>query len=318
LRRPRRVTLRSVLFHHIADQDSTFTAGLGVRMGVNDFRKRIGHLARWYHPVSIDEVRAAVAGAVLPPRSVLLTFDDAYASVAEKAAPVLEEYRVPSVFFVNGGFIDHEEMNIDNLVAHTANTSGVAAIERAIAEVRPDGDLATLSGVLDRLVPTLRLAEVHALRDTLFAELDHDPRERAAAEGLYLTGEQLTSLSLSMAIGSHTRSHVRCRNLDHVELLAQIDGNRRLLADAVGTAVGSFSVPYGSALDFPAPVAAAVRNAGHDLSFLVEGQLNHGPLVADRILRVSLAKTSTLGSTVELEVLPRLRRVRDLIRGGLT
>lgn len=309
------VTLRSVLFHHIAERDSTFTAGLGVRMGIDDFRARIVHFSERYQPVSFEDVRAAAQGEPLPPRALLVTFDDAYASVAETAASVLEDHRVPSVFFVNGEFLDHRGMNIDNLVTHTANTVGPAALERAVSTIRPDSAWVTRATILAELIPTLRLTEVDDLRRALRVELDHDPLERAAAERLYLTSDQLMSLPEDMVIGSHTSSHVRCRALDAGEREAEIAGNRRFLSEKVNGAVDGFSVPYGSALDYPAPVAAAVRDAGHSLAFLVEGQLNHGPLGEGPILRVSLARTSPVASMLELEVLPRLRRIRDRVSG---
>ncbi len=147
------VTLRSVLFHHIADRDSTFTSGLGVTMGIDDFRARIADLARRYHPVSFEDVRAATEGAPLPPRALLVIFDDAYASVADTAAAVLDDHGIPSVFFVNGGFVDHEEMSIDNLVTHTANTAGAAALERAVAAIRPGATSTTRATILADLVP---------------------------------------------------------------------------------------------------------------------------------------------------------------------
>ncbi len=311
---PRRVTLRSVLFHHIADHDTSFTDGLGVTMAIDGFRARIAHLAKHYHPVSLEAVKAAHEEK-LPRRAVLVTFDDAYGSVAEVAADVLEEYRVPSVFFVNGGFVDHAELGTDNLVTHTANHAGQAALSRAVATVRP-GSPSEPSDVLGQLIPTLTLTELEELRTAMEEELDHDPLQEATARNLYISADQLTSLPSSMAIGSHTRSHVRCRVLDEEGLSTQIHGNRSLLVEALDAAIESFSVPYGSALDLPESVADAVHDAGHDLIFLVEGRLNHGPLVDDRIMRVSLAHTSTLASTVELEVLPRMRYARDLIFGS--
>ena len=53
------VRLRSVLFHHVAESDSSFTAGLGVRMDIDVFRERIAQLARRYTPVTLDDVRVA-------------------------------------------------------------------------------------------------------------------------------------------------------------------------------------------------------------------------------------------------------------------
>ena len=309
------VPLRSVLFHHIADRDSGFTRRLGVRMDVDVFRRRLSHLVRHYRPVALDDVRAALAGDALPPRALLVTIDDAYASVASTAAPILDELGVPSVFFVNGGFIDHREINIDNLVMYTAHVAGDAAVARAVVRARPGGRPVDPAGVLADLVPTMRLDEVAALRAALHDELDHDPLEAAAAEGLYLSTDQLQSLPTSMTIASHTRSHVRCRMLDAGELDQQIAGNRRLLAEMTGQPIHGFSVPYGSHLDLPPSVESAIAAAGHDVTFLVEGQLNHGPLGAGPLLRVSVAKATPLGGAVELEVLPRLRRLRDAVRG---
>lgn len=309
------VHLRSVLFHHIADRDSHFTGRLGVRMDVDAFRRRLSHLVRHYRPVSLDDVRAALSGESLPPRALLVTIDDAYASVATRAAPILDELGVSSVFFVNGGFIDHREINIDNLVMYTANVAGDAAVARSVRRVRPGGAPVDPAGVLAVLIPTMRLGEVAALRAALGDELDHDPLDAAAAEGLYLSTDQLRSLPASMTIASHTRSHVRCRMLDAAELDEQISGNRRLLAEMTGQPIHGFSVPYGSHLDLPPSVETAIADAGHDVTFLVEGQLNHGQLGGGPLLRVSVAKPSPLGGAVELEVLPRLRRLRDAVRG---
>ena len=47
---------------------------------------RIERLARWYAPVTLADVRAAVDGRPLPSRAVLVTFDDAYASVVQTAS----------------------------------------------------------------------------------------------------------------------------------------------------------------------------------------------------------------------------------------
>lgn len=310
-----RVRLRSVLFHHVADHDSSFTEGLGVRMDVEVFRDRVARLARRYNPVSLDDVRHALAGGELPPRALLVTIDDAYATVATHAAPILDDYGIPSVFFVNGGFIDHGEMNIDNLVMHTANVAGPAALERAVAHVRPAEVSTHPASVLADLVPTLGLDEVSELRHALEAEHERDPLAEAASAGLYLSSAQLRSLPESMTIASHTKSHVRCRMLGPDELREQITGNRRLLAEMTGASIDGFSVPYGSHLDYPPRVKEAVASAGHDVSFLVEGQLNHGALDGGPLMRVSVAQRSSAAAAVELEVLPRLRHVRDALRG---
>ncbi len=60
-----------------------------------------------YTPVSLDQIIAARRGGpALPPKAVLLTFDDAYLSAYTKVFPLLREYRFPAVVGVVGGWID--------------------------------------------------------------------------------------------------------------------------------------------------------------------------------------------------------------------
>jgi peptidoglycan/xylan/chitin deacetylase (PgdA/CDA1 family) len=52
-------------------------------------------------PITLDDWREAAAGrSALPPRPVLITFDDGYRSVSRIAAPILAAYRLPAVVFV--------------------------------------------------------------------------------------------------------------------------------------------------------------------------------------------------------------------------
>ena len=81
-----------------------------------------------------------------------------------------------------------------------------------------------------------------------------------------------------------------------------------------GRPVRAFSVPYGSSVDLTPTVATAIARAGHLATFLVEARPNGVPTDLGSIQRVSLSNSSDLRSVVELEVLPRLRRLRDQVR----
>jgi biofilm PGA synthesis lipoprotein PgaB len=61
-----------------------------------------------YNPVSLDDILKAAGGKrPLPPKPVLLTFDDAYRSYYDFVVPVLEKFNYPSVVSVVGRFIDN-------------------------------------------------------------------------------------------------------------------------------------------------------------------------------------------------------------------
>lgn len=308
-----RVSLRVVLFHSVSDAPSDFTEGLGVTMREADFRERIDFLRRRYHPVDIEAVRAAAAGEQLPPRALLVTIDDAYASVADTMAAMLDDAGLPSVFFVNGAFVDHGLLGTDNLVTFTANTLGAGALQSAADQVSNGATVTTIDDALGAFVPTLDQETLGRFRAALIDRHDRDPLDRAKAERLYVDSGALRSLPESMAIGSHTSSHVRCRTLGPADFGPEIVENRDRLKNLTPRWVDAFSVPYGSRSDLTPEVASAVAECGHDLVFLVEGQLNHGPIDPGRLVRVSLKHTTDLGTLTELEAWPRVRRLRDSV-----
>jgi peptidoglycan/xylan/chitin deacetylase (PgdA/CDA1 family) len=77
-----------------------------------------------YQPVSFAAVDASLAGqADLPPRCVVLTFDDALASQLRNAVPVLTELQITALFFVMPGFHDGVHQYLDD--------AGIAALQAA-------------------------------------------------------------------------------------------------------------------------------------------------------------------------------------------
>ncbi len=309
------VALRSVLFHNVEDSATTFTDGLGVTTSTSDFENRIKWLSAHYRPVSLKEVEASVDGAALPRRSLLITIDDAYSSVGRVIAPILERYGLPAVFFVNSGFLDHQQLNIDNLVAHVHNTLGGEALTAAAKDSGLTARPSTIAETLQKVVPSLPLEVRKSFALALTGQCAHDPLDAAREVPLYMSASELRDLPDSIEIGSHTTSHVRCRMLQSAaEYADEIAANCEALESITRRPVSPFSVPYGSAVDRPRSVVRAAHSAGHQLIFLVEGRLNHGVLDTDGITRVSLTRRSTLGALSELEVEPRLRHWRNRIR----
>src|SRR5262249_7954578 len=122
------------LFHDISDRPSDLTAGLGITLGRNEFEASIRYLAKYYTPVDLSAVLAnRKAKYARPP--VLVTFDDAYASVAETAAPILKRYGIPALFFVNASLIGNHDLALDNLICYATNTRGLGIVNTIAAEL---------------------------------------------------------------------------------------------------------------------------------------------------------------------------------------
>jgi hypothetical protein len=74
--------------------------------------------------------------------------------------------------------------------------------------------------------------------------------------------------------------------------------------------VRAFAFPYGLAADATAAAVSAVAGSGHDAAFLVHGRHNQAGSDRHRLCRVSVQGRTDSASFAEVEVLPRLRRLR--------
>jgi peptidoglycan/xylan/chitin deacetylase (PgdA/CDA1 family) len=81
----------------------------GLSTGVLDFLAHLEVLTAWGARVlSLDEGLRGLDEGSLPPRSVVLTFDDGYASVLETAWPLLQERGWTATLFVVTDSLDHD------------------------------------------------------------------------------------------------------------------------------------------------------------------------------------------------------------------
>ena len=311
--------LRCVVFHHISAVESPFITGMNVSTTPDEFEGALRFLTAHYKPVRLEDVLGASAGGSLPPRAVLVTFDDAYASVVEVAAPLCRKYGVPAVFFVNAAFLNNRRLAPDNLVCYVANVRGMQAINGAVRTVHgyETAQLQSVSEVFSSFFPSITLTERETFLEALRNLAGINECRLAEDTGLYLRSKQLSSLaSFDFEIGNHTYSHVHCRRLSNADFGQEIDKNKAELEAFSGTKVRSFSQPYGSSKDFTPELAHHLRGSGHEAVFLSESVANlrgADPFHLDRVNpRVQGDKTFFL----ELEILPRLRAIRNRFLHG--
>jgi peptidoglycan/xylan/chitin deacetylase (PgdA/CDA1 family) len=312
-------SLRCVVFHHISDEESPFTSGMNVRATIQEFEGALKFLTTHYSPVRLDEVLAAAKGHQLPPRAVLVTFDDAYASVVEVAAPLCRKYGVPAVFFVNAAFLDNQCLAPDNLICYVANVHGMEKVNAASHALRRNviTQLRSLSEVFGSFLPSLRLDERKEFLEALKRSAGISERQLAAEAALYLTREQVRTLaSLDFEIGNHTYTHVHCRNLAQSEFAQEIDRNKTELETASDVKVRSFSQPYGSSKDLTRELASHLERSGHEAVFLSESVANPQGFDRFRLNRVNTRTDSDDSLFFDLEVLPRVRLMRNQLLWG--
>lgn len=278
-------TLTVVMFHRTLDpaDERWQSCDPDYTIARSTFRDCLAFFTRHYNVVSIGDVLAARRGSAgLPPRALLITFDDGWRDNVEFALPELAAAGLPALMFVVADAVGRRQPFYQERIvaAWRRGTLALADLEEAVAEgesprVRGNGDgdgpptahedmarLRQLVARLERLEPSRR----QAVLDCLGPALDDGQRHMVDADDVARLERG------GVAIGLHGRSHVP---LTHAaDLDAELGGARRALVDAVGpttTVEPAMSFPHGA---FDAAVAAAVSDAGFELAFTSVPVLN--------------------------------------------
>jgi peptidoglycan/xylan/chitin deacetylase (PgdA/CDA1 family) len=292
---------------------------MGVSITPTDFERALTFLTRYYTPVRMQDVLSACDGRGLPPRAVLVTFDDGYASVREWAAPLCVKLGVPVTLFLNAAFLDNQRLAPDNLVCYAANELGMGTINAAarVAKGADTPELKCQGEVFSRFFPAISLAERKVFLDALTHLGGINEHQLAVEAALYLTRRQLCDLgTLDFEIGNHTYTHVRCRSLTPEDLVGEIDRNKAELEAVAGKTVRSFSVPYGSSEDLTSDLVAHLKRSGYEAAFLSESAANLRDADKFQLDRVSTHADSDDALFFQIEVLPRLRVTRNRLFHG--
>jgi peptidoglycan/xylan/chitin deacetylase (PgdA/CDA1 family) len=93
-------TVTVVLYHRVSDElrDSLTT-------GIEQFDRQMALIAKYCHPLTIDQVINGQFPLKVTKPLVCVTFDDGYKDNYSNAVPVLLRHRIPAAFFVSTGLV---------------------------------------------------------------------------------------------------------------------------------------------------------------------------------------------------------------------
>ena len=230
-------------------------------ISVDAFADCVAFARKHFNVVSLDELLdARRRGHELPPRPLLLTFDDGWADNAQHALPVLEAKKTPAVIFVAGDAVGMDApFWRENLRAALRGGRLDAEIWCALWEQvelpsaeKSEATLEDLLGHLFKLGRTKRDAALAPWR----ARLDDGHRHM-------MTVEELKNVaSREIAIGAHGRTHEPlslCEDLD--DELAQ---PRTRLEGLLDVPVTTLALPHSR---FTPEVLKRARRAGYEMVF---------------------------------------------------
>lgn len=263
------------------------------------FALQMERLVRVARPVPLAAVEEAVrTGRALPPRSVLVTFDDGDRTVLTEGLPVLTRLGIPAAAFVVTDLIGGDQPFWWAEAAFLAAHGGTA---RSLADCPPGDAVRRMKTLPDRE------------RRAALAELGESARARAPRQEQLTPADLLTLTRNGVAVGNHTAGHP-C--LDRCEGGTVRDEIRRAHDALTGWLGGeeptAFAYPNGN-LDPRAD--AELRRLGYRIGFLFDHR--HDRLLPPHPLRISrLRVNSTTGRDRFDTILSGLHPAVHHLRGG--
>ncbi len=275
LRQVLKQDVRILAYHRVLDsvepEGFAFDAEL-ISASADMFRQQMALLRRRFHPLRFSELLDCIdAGRAVPPRSVLVTFDDGYDDNYRVAWPILRDLDMSAMFFVSTGHIDTGLPYAYDWLAHML--CSMPAGELSLPEIGLQTQLAgpgpsrraLVAAVLDR-AKALDAATQEALITRLEEQLAM-PREGGDDNCRPMTWEQLRQMRESgMEVGSHGVSHRMLAKLPRAQMRAELVDSRQALARELGIQAQVLSFPVGGRDAFNDEVIEAARDAGYRMA----------------------------------------------------
>ena len=256
--------LSILIFHRVHAQRDPLAPG---EVTTPEFDALCGWLRRWCEVLPLRQAVAALKDGRLPRRAVAITFDDGYRDNHDEALPVLHRHGMPATFFVASGFLDGGRMWNDTVIEAVRRARGdvldlTGTPAHALGRLPLAGEgrsqaLRAIIGLAKYLPPAERQRCVEAVAE----------RAQAALPGeLMMSSAQVRALhQAGMEIGAHTATHPILKGLPADQVGAEIDDNRRALAQITGQAPTLFAYPNGRpGVDYDEATAEVVRSMGFE------------------------------------------------------
>ncbi|MTJ83671.1 MAG: polysaccharide deacetylase family protein [Telmatospirillum sp.] len=285
-----RDTLTVVMFHRVLPESELRSADPGYTVSTTLFAQCLDFFSRHYRIISLDDLVSAIGGGPrLPPRALLITFDDGWDDNLRHAAPLLVERGLPALVFLATDPVSSRTAWWWQETLSHALREGLRSFADLWAAV-PGQDAPPPPGPARHPALLVRYGALEeADRERILAPLSPAPATTGRPGRHMLTPERALRLgTMGIALGGHGAGHLP------LSLLADPQQDLRRARQWLGTFAGetadrpvSLSFPHGR---YSPRVAALAKECGFFPLFTSDAVLNdmrHG-MQGDLIGRIEI------------------------------
>jgi len=259
------------LFHGVVDNSDYEIRNYTKKHLVSyEFEQLIAQLKEKGNPISMDDILYNFQNNINPPPfSFVITFDDGFANNYTIAAPILEHFEMPAIFYVSTDLIENNRMTWTDQIEFCLEKVAEGSIK-----LPWDGkelffyDSKTKISIMEKLRNHLKAnlqIDPSVIVDYLYDNFQMDLV--TTGKGMLdkkMDWDQIKILNNNeyFIVAGHSHRHISLTSLSPEELDREIDISISLLSEKAGIESCHYAYPEGQKIDYSESVIACLKRKG--------------------------------------------------------
>jgi len=279
-----------LMYHRILDEADPEIDDVqpGLYVSRQVFEKQISFLSKNYNVISGQElIESLIKRRSLPPKTVVITFDDGWRDNYLNAFPILKKRRIQATIFLTVDFIGTGRLfwfqEISSLFAKLDSGQLATILAKTLNENRASKSARELpASEIDFIVSNrdLFIEKMKSLDTELVYIIINELKKAikvasddSSSQRLMLDWEEVLGMADCIEFGSHGLSHNLLTMLDSSQVDIELKRSKEIIETKLGKPISTFSYPNGNMNN---EIKQAVENAGYQGAFIVGHRENSG------------------------------------------
>ncbi len=233
-----------------------------------EYERLEGHLQylnKHYSIISVDEYIRWRKGEkrILPPNSLIITFDDGYRNNYTQLFPLLNKYDIPAVIFLPTAYIGKKQIAWYDMVAYCVSRTKKKnlIIDNQIFDVINDKQKIEAIVKLKRKIRTAGAVRTKIIAEVV-KETGVNPTFCEEEDFLFLSWEQCKKIKKSkITFGSHSCTHEYMTDLSEEKLKKEMCESKKIIETELRKPCLAFAYPFGECNE---KTKMALKDADYD------------------------------------------------------
>ena len=239
----------------------------GKHILAKDFYEQMEFISKFCTPLSMNEwIDLRSNPEKIPLYPTIVTFDDGFKNNLDIAAPILEKFSVPSIFYISSGIVGSERMFWVDVIEQCLEYTKVMGISIRLGFLKKY-KLDSLDKKIQALLEikgwckSQKDSEINRVVEELVVQTKISPKKDINSNYMTLSWDDLRALNDNdlFTIGGHTHTHAILSSLSDKELNYQISHCIKEISEQLDINVKHFSYPEGQEHHFNSEVIAVLK-----------------------------------------------------------